>query len=83
LICRTRYALEEPSFRWNDLSKEEKKEVASVVEHIVLQTISINNCLPLNLAVDSWAVCHLLSVAICNEGKRKEGLAKTVSVFFS
>ncbi|CEP17711.1 hypothetical protein [Parasitella parasitica] len=71
LFCKSVYARKSHDFRFDDLSKEEKEEVGFLVEHIVLQTLGTGGCLPLHLAKDSWAVTHLLSVALRNEGMRK------------
>ncbi|KAG2228529.1 hypothetical protein INT48_003024 [Thamnidium elegans] len=71
LFCETKFSGEGPEFRWSKLSKEEQDCCVYVVEHIVLETLAPKFHLPLDVAKDSWATSHLLSVAIRNKGFKK------------
>ena len=79
LFCRTKYADKGLDFLWSGLSADEQVTTSFVVEHIVLETLTIEACLPLNLVLDSWVTFHLLSVAIRNDGKRKKSKRPVVS----
>ncbi|KAG2230493.1 hypothetical protein INT48_009868 [Thamnidium elegans] len=72
LFCRTEYADKGLDFLWSGLSADEQVTTSFVVEHIVLETLTIESCLSLSLVFDSWVTFHLLSVAIRNDGKRKK-----------
>lgn len=82
LFVRTHFSDAASNIRWGHLTVHEKERMACVVEHIVLETLTRDACLPLDLAEDNWVTYHLLSIAIRNEGTRK-GLGKnpTVSYF--
>ncbi|KAG2232920.1 hypothetical protein INT48_006174 [Thamnidium elegans] len=67
-------------FRWSVMSREDRERMALVVEHIVLETLTNQACLPLNCAEDSWVACYLLSVANHNEGSRKAGRKSNVAI---
>lgn len=78
LFCKTVYAEKEHTFRYDHLGIEIKQELAFAVEHVVLQTLGTEGCLPLQLAEDSWAAAHLISIVLRNEGTRKQGILKRV-----
>lgn len=76
LFCKTRYSKNDADFRWHNLSKFDRNQVSTVVEHLVLQTLNADNCLPLAFATDSWVTNYLMGVIIRNDGERK---ARTLS----
>ena len=83
LFVRTHFENANQGFRWSAMSKGDRERMALVVEHIVLETLTNQACLPLDCAEDSWVACYLLSVAIRNEGSRKAGRKSNVSYFIT
>lgn len=83
LFCNTTFASNHYDFRWTDLSNEERTRYRYVLEYIVLETLTTEYYLPLELAKDSWAASHLLAVGIRNLGNKKKVKAmKTGNVSF-
>ncbi|KAG2237700.1 hypothetical protein INT48_009638 [Thamnidium elegans] len=79
LFCCTKYAGKGLDFLWSGLSADEQVTTSFVVERIVLETLTIEACLPLSLVLDSWVTFHLPSVAIRNDGKRKKNKRPVLS----
>jgi hypothetical protein len=71
LFCKTRYSKNDAEFRRHNLSKFDRNQVSTVVEHLVLQTLSADNCLPLAFATDSWVIKYLMGVIVRNDEERK------------
>jgi len=72
VIVQNVYKDKDQKFRWTDMSVEERREVSFVVEHLITNILTVENCLPVECAVDSWAAGLMLSVSIRNEGEKKE-----------
>jgi hypothetical protein len=72
LFCSTINAREHHSFRFNDLGKREKYELALVLEDVVVRVMGENGCFPLHLVVGSAITNYLLGVVIKNNGNRKK-----------
>ncbi|KAI8638737.1 hypothetical protein BD408DRAFT_422617 [Parasitella parasitica] len=72
LFCSTINAREHHSFRFNDLGKRDKYELALVLEHVVVRVMGENGCFPLHLVVGSAITNHLLGAVIKNNGNRKK-----------
>lgn len=82
LFVRTHFPCDNTrSFRlWGDRDVEERERLTSVMEYVVLQTLTAKGCLPLELVKDNWATNHLLSIAIRNQGQRNKAAGKKQNV---
>jgi hypothetical protein len=64
-----------------DFTNDKRETAILVAEHIALETLTHQSCLPLDFATDNWVTARVLSAAICNEGSRKAALNPTASYF--